>query len=268
MSADSPYRCAVAQSRMTADSAYGPVRLLVEPRHTQLSLGSQVWTFADDHLSIVWPGKRRAKRKSLLLRGAHLYVARAWPTDEYSVWIERKAGVVQRLFGLRPVPGLSEATFVQWQKLEQLAIRLQRALKDRSEGTRSFELGQGQHRVLGVSHSDRMVLFARPLFRERPRRLIELHRDATVVLARRRDDSVIAMQSGIEVIATGDRIQFCQPDGQIVASIYLPWIGAEARAELTRRFRKLVAPSEQGRSRVTRDSELSLNRQLRIISNP
>lgn len=266
MTADSPYRSALAQTRLTADSAHGPVRLLLEPRYTQLALNAQVWTFSDDHLTITWPGKRRAKRKSLLLRDAHLYVARAWPTDEYSVWVEYKEGVVQRLFGLRPVPGLSEETFVQGQKLEQLAIRLQRALQDHSEGTRSFELGQGHHRVLGVGHQDHMVLFARPLFRERPRRLIELHRDASVVLARRRNDRTIAMQLGIEVIASGDRIQFCQPDGQIMASIYLPWIGAEARAELTRRFRTLVAPVDHSRSH--RDSELSLNRQLQIISNP
>lgn len=268
MSEDSPYRSVVSQTRLDAESAFGRVSLLVAPKDTRLVIGAEVWSFADDHLSIISPGRRRTKKKSLLLRGAHLYVARAWPTNECSLWIERKPGLVERLVGLPPVPGISQETYAQWQKLEQLAKELQLALQEHAAGARSLELGQGQHRVLALAYSDRIVLFARPLFRERPRRLVELHRDNKIVLARRKNDRIISMEKGVEVIATGDRIQFCHPDGEIAASVYLPWIGAEARAELTRRFHNLVAPQESDRVRSARDSEFSLNRQLRIISNP
>jgi hypothetical protein len=92
-----------------------------------------------------------------------------------------------------------------------------------------------------LEHADRMVLYARPVFREKPRRVIELRKDASIVVPmRRKEDRIIAMQAGVKVIASGDRIYFCHPDGEHKARVFLPWIGPTERIELTRRFQGLV----------------------------
>jgi len=81
------------------------------------------------------------------------------------------------------------------------------------------------------------------VFRERPRRKIELHNDGSLVFPpsfRKKSDRVVPMERGVKVIASGDRVCFCHPDGEQVAHAFLPWIGAAERKELTRRFQQMV----------------------------
>ncbi len=241
----SPYRATVSQSEIDAQTGIGPVKLVLEPRSTSLTVGQQVWTIADDHLVITSQGKRRSKRRSFRLGKACLYVARAWPTNEVSLWLERKPGVVQRMLGLPPRPGMSEDVVSSWRDLERLASKLQDALLTYGAGARAFELGSGQHRVFAVRHPNKLTVYARKVFRERPRRIIEVREDGSLAFPGRQRDRVIPMERGVEVITSGDHISFCHADGEHVAGVFLPWIGDADRVELTRRFRALLATTQQ-----------------------
>ncbi len=238
-----PYRATVSRSEIEAQTGVGPVTLTLEPKSTRLSLSGQVWTVADDHLVVVTQGKRKPRRKSFRLGKAQLYVARAWPTNEVSLWLERKPGVVQRMLGLPPMPGMSEDIVASWRDLERLASKLQEALAAYGAGARAFELGSGQHRVFALRHPSKLTVYARKVFRERPRRIIELREDGSLAVPGRQRDKVIPMNRGVEVIATGDRISFCHGDGEHVAGVFLPWIGDADRVELTKRFKALLAPT-------------------------
>ena len=246
--ADSPYRASVSESKIEALSERGQVTLHVAPKHTRLEIGAEVWTVANDHISVVTMGKRRPKKRSVLLRGARLFVARAWPTNETGLWLERKPGVVQRLLGLPPRIGMTEEVMSAWLDLDKLTAALRTALGPYGGGARALEIGNGQHRAFLLEHDDHMVLYARPVFREKPRRVIELREDSSIVLpGRRRADRVVTMDKGVKVIASGDRIYFCQPDGEHKASVFLPWIGLSERQELMRRFQALAGePQEEG----------------------
>jgi len=237
----SPYRATVSQSELEAETGVGPVTLALGPKSTRLTVGPQVWTIADNHLVVATQGKRKAKKRSIRLGEASLYVARAWPTNEVSLWIERKPGVVQRMLGLPPMPGMNENAVKAWRDLERLATKLQDALIEYGAGARAFELGNGQHRVFALRYPNKLIVYARKVFREKPRRIIELREDGSLALPGRQRDRVIPMDKGMEVIASGDRISFCHPDGEHVAGVFLPWIGDADRVELTRRFQALIA---------------------------
>ncbi|MCP4445032.1 MAG: hypothetical protein GY811_06760 [Myxococcales bacterium] len=230
---------------MGAETSLGPVKLSLGPRSTRLSVGPQVWTIADDHLMVATPakGKRKAKRRSIRLGDSRLYVARAWPTNEVSLWLERKPGVVQRMLGLPPMTGMHEETIKAWRDLERLATRLQDALIDYGAGARAFEVGNGQHRVFALRYPAKLVVYARKVFREKPRRIVEVREDGALALPGWHKDRIIPMDRGMEVIASGDRINFCHPDGEHAAGIFLPWIGDADRVELTRRFQALIRDS-------------------------
>lgn len=106
----------------------GLVTLHVDPKSIQLTVGAQVWTFANDHLVIVTKGKRRTKKRSIRISDAKLYVAHAWPTHDVGLWIERKPGVMQRILGLPPLSGMSEDVMEAWRDLERLSVRMREVL--------------------------------------------------------------------------------------------------------------------------------------------
>tara|TARA_R110002096_G_scaffold171490_4_gene344472 strand:+ start:98014 stop:98649 length:636 start_codon:yes stop_codon:yes gene_type:complete len=210
----------------------------------RLTVGPQVWTVADNHLVVATQGKRKTKTRSIRLGEARLYVARAWPTNEVSLWLEQKDGVVQRLLGLPPMPGMNEGVIKAWRDLEQLATMLQEGLSDYGAGVQACELGTGGHRVFTLHYPSKLVVFARKVFRENLRRIVELREDGSLALAGRRRDRIIPMRAGMEVIARGDRVNFCKPDGEQVAGIFLPWIGDADRVELSRWFQALSATQQ------------------------
>jgi hypothetical protein len=88
-----------------------------------------------------------------------------------------------------------------------------------------------------------MIVFARPLFRERPRRVLEVGRDGSLVVPGRRGDRSARFESRAQVIVSGDRIRFTGGDGRDLVSLWLPWIALEDRHELVRRFGELVDPA-------------------------
>lgn len=234
---ESPYRTALSLQEFDADTEDGPIRLLVEPNHIRLELTDyETWIFSGEGMTITDHTRRRPKRKSVSLHGKRLYVGCAWPSNEISLWIERKPGVVQRLLGLPPCSSLDHAALDALHGFEKLAKRLRLALTKYSKGAVGSEFGTGKHRIFVTHDSDTMAVYVRPLFRERPRWVIELARDGSIKVPRRGGERVHSMSTGVEVIASGDRISFCHPSGEEVAHLYLPWVGHADRAELTRRF--------------------------------
>jgi len=236
----SPYRAVVSLREFEAETDLGPVTLSLSPQSTQLVLGEQVWTVADNLLVVVTQGKRRAKKRSIPLGATRVYAARAWPTNEVSLWMERKTGVVQRILGLPPKVGMSEEVMQTWRDLEKLALLLQEALVDYGAGGQAVEFGKGQNRVLVLRFPTKMMVYARPVFREKARCILTLQTDGSLATPGRRNDRVVSVNARDKVIASGDRINFCHADGENVAGVFLPWVDAADRAELARHFQDLL----------------------------
>ena len=154
-----PYRETFSQAQYQAPTEIGTVRLVIEPRFIKIELGNQEWSIGNDEISVLTVGKRRTKKRSMLLGGSHLYMAKAWPTGEISLWVERKPFGAQRLLGLRPVVGMDQIAIAGWAKLERLAAQLKRALSPYMAGASAFEMGRGGHRkgrVAGGGDADHL----------------------------------------------------------------------------------------------------------------
>jgi hypothetical protein len=229
---EGPYRDASARAVKRAAGRDGEVVLELEPEHAILSLGGRLrLVVAGRYLSLSRPGRR--SRRELALDRVRLYVTRSVPTRDLALWCEVRAGVVERLVGIRPRPLLDEGGLAAMRELDQLAGELAAALAGHGHGAESaIELGRGQHRVLVVEHAERLVVYARPIFRERPRRVFEVCRDGSLVVVGRGRDRRARFASHFAVTASGDRIRFADQAGHEVASLYLPWIAPEDRAEL------------------------------------
>ena len=206
----------------------------------------------------VWTRTGRGRRRTLSLGRARLWVTRTHPTRELSLWYEGDPGRVERLGAVRPVPLFDAGALAAWRALDRAATELARALSPWSgQVEEAIELGRGGHRVLVVQYADRLVVYARPLFRERPRRALEVCRDGTIVVAGRGEDRRTRFHTRFGVSVSGDRVLFCDRDEVKVASLLLPWIAPEDRQELARRCADLVdplppEPSGEGRTMVLR----------------
>ena len=228
-------------------------------------------------------GRRHRHRRELDSARSRLWVARSFPAGDLAIWCEVRPGVVERLGGIRALPLLDEEAMAARRELDRLAAAAAAALAEaggeagvgagpvREAGAGgaargdavgaggaargdavavgrpglAVEVGAGQHRVLVVDRGDRLVVYARPLFRERPRRVLEVCADGGLVLPRqgRRGDRRRRFgRSRFRVTVSGDRVLFAADDGRDVASVWLPWIGEDERVELARRFGALVDP--------------------------
>lgn len=236
-----PFRDTACADRVSAVTRDGQAVLEVAPEHVSLELGVVAKVaVTDTFLTVVRPGRRRPKRRSHRI-GGPVVVARAWPTRDVALWRELRPGVVERVIGLRPLELLDERGLAALRDLERLAGRLSAALADRAGGvTSATEYGRGQHRVLELRSEERLVLYARPVFRERPRRAIEVCADGSLVVPTRRGDKRARVRDRYGVILSGDRIRFCERDGRDLADVFLPWIAPEDREEITRRVQRLI----------------------------
>lgn len=256
----SPFRAAIAQEILEAPTRDGVVKLTRAPHHVQLELGARTVTVTRDFFSVTHKKRRRRRRRSFGLEDTPVYVAKAWPTNEVSLWVEQKRGIAWRAAGLRPIPSLEEGAIRQWHKLDRLGAALGEALRDHAAGAVSAgELGRGQHRVLTVRYADRLAVYARPVFREQPRKVVELCADGSVLFTKGRRHRTAQVENCFGVILSGDRIRFCSREGDDQGSVFLPWISAADRAELTRRFRALLPGEEE---HAAAKPEFPLNRPL------
>jgi len=218
----------------------GRARLEVAPQYTSLSIDDRLQcTITDEFVSLTLAGRRKPKRTSHRLDGAKLAVALAFPGHEVGLWMEQD-GIAHRLCGVEPPQLLTDGAFRAWREVDRLAERLCAVLAARGIGGRlATEYGKGQHRVLLADRGDRLDVFARPLFRERPRKVFEIAADGEVVAGRRRPQRT-RCSPRFDVAVTGDRLRLLGHDGADVARLYLPWIAPEDRLEIARRFDDLL----------------------------
>lgn len=236
-----PYREAQAADVLEAPSRDGVVRLEVAPRHTLLSIGQDHDVTVTEHFVTVTraSSQGRRKKRSLRLDSTRLLVARAIPTEDVGIWLELEPGVVTRLLGIRPIELLDDEALDAWRALDRLVKRLRGALSAHAHGVaRALELGRGADRVLIMDLDDRLIFHVRRLFRERPRRALEVHADGTVVFPRKArpepDERCIRCTSRFGVTATGDYVRFADDKGQDLGSFFLPWVAPEDRDEIAR----------------------------------
>jgi len=240
---DSPYREPPSVAPAVAPSRDGPVRVESGTHGVRVELGGR-FRLAVSGGRAVWTRIRRGRRRTLSLGRARLWVVRAHPTRELALWYEAEPGRVERLGAVRPVPLFDAGALAAWRALDRAAGELARALAPwAGQVEEATELGRGGHRVLLVRFADRLVVYARPLFRERPRRTLEVCRDGTIVVPGRDEDRRARFHTRFGVSVSGDRVVFSDRDEQRVASLLLPWIAPEDRQELARRFGELVDPA-------------------------
>ena len=116
--------------------------------------------------------------------------------------METKRDVMHRLCGIRPPALLNDEAMAAWHKMDDLARHLVRAVEGIGCPRLASEYGQGQHRVLLVDHGERFELFKRPLFRERPRKVLELAANGECKLAR--GSRSVRCSPRFDVTVTGD----------------------------------------------------------------
>ncbi len=222
---------------VSAPTREGMARLEIGPRHTLLAVGQRNLSVSDHFVTVNNNNRTRRRPRSLRLDKAHLFVARGEPVEEVGIWYEGRPGVVTRIFGMRPPQLLDGAALAAWQALDRLFSRLRAALAPhRGVALRATELGRGADRVLLVDTGDRYVVFVRRLFRELPRRALEVHDDGTVVIPHRSFEARVKCKSRFGVTVFGDQIQFADRDGVALATIWLPWVTPEDRVALAERF--------------------------------
>ena len=242
---DAPYRELAALPIYRAPSRAGTVALEVGPQHVRLELGERLRLMVAGSAA-TWVRHTRGgeRRRELSLRESRLWPARSFPTGDLAMWYERQPGQVERLGGVRSVAAFDSGALAAWSALDRVADELGHALALHSgSAVGAVELGSGHHRVLLVQLAERFIVYARPLFRERPRRALEVCSDGALVVPGRQGDRVARFPSRAHVAVSGDRICFTGGDGGLVVSLWLPWIAVEDRQEMVRRFADMVEPA-------------------------
>jgi hypothetical protein len=233
------FRTADGSEVLEAPTHEGTLRLEVAPRHVTLTLGAVQFAITDEFVSVAERKRRTVRRESLRLRG-RLLVARDVPHDDLGLWLEVEPLVMRRIFGAQPRDLLTEEALTALRALDRLVARLRQVLAHHAGGVRrAFEVGRGLDKVLVVDHGDHLVVFARRLFGEVSRRIVEVHADGTVVIPRR-SERRFTIRERWGIVLTGDLIRFIDPHGTDLGSIALHWIGAEDRGELVRRFGDMI----------------------------
>lgn len=248
-----------AGDRGEARTAAGLLRIDFAPRHVKLAVGARTLEIVDGFATVVEPHRVRSdrvRRQSLRIAG-RLVVARGVPRESLGVWIEVAPGTpdagVRRVFGVEPASLLEASGLAALAALDRLAARLRHALADHARDVRrAIELGPhasgGLDKVLvldvGDGAAERTAVFARKLFRDRARRVLEAGGDGAVYVrdprrargARPTEGRDIVVRSRHAVTVTGDNLRFTDAHGGDLAKLALPWISFEDRVELARRI--------------------------------
>lgn len=235
---------------LKAPTRQGLARLELGPASAILQVAEQYRvSISPRELSVTQLDKRKPKRKAYPLRESRLFVARGNPTEDVGLWYEPRDGMVHRVFGLQQVPLLDHDAMKAWKDVDRLAKRLANALAEhRGDVIRAAEFGRGADRVLMTDNGDRYTIYVRRLFRERPRRVLDVHDSGTLTFVTRQGEKQKACYSRYGVTVLGDRVRFAEPDGTDIGSIWLPWIAPEDRDELARLFGKRIDQSDTASS--------------------
>lgn len=228
-----PYRGLAERDIVTAPTRDGTAHLELGPDAALLSLEAR-WrvAIARDHLVLEKPLGRR--RRSVRVAGARVAAARPFPAGGLGLWYE-VAPSMRRLAGLRPAEMLDSEGLQAARALERLGGKLRAELAGREPTVEAAsEYGEGPHRVLLIDTGLSLELYARPLFREHPRPLLEVRPGGGVVTYRRGGRKRRARARAHDIVVGGDLIRFVDDRGEDRARVALPWIGMADREEIAR----------------------------------
>ena len=242
-----PYRNAFRRQSSTAPTRDGEAKLEASPGTITLEIPERSrLAIAGGFATLEQEKKRRFRKKTkkskFRLGPSGLLAARAHLTHDIGLWIEERPGVVRRIFGLRRVEGLDQDAIDAWAQLDRLAATLEKALRGPGAALRSgLELGRGGHRVLLIERPNGMRLYARPVFRERPRLVAEVDGEGKLSLPRQKkyEPSEVA-RSRFSVVHASERLVFSNAEEREIGAVFLPWISEGDRDELAARFGTFV----------------------------
>ncbi|MDQ3368986.1 MAG: hypothetical protein M3680_26480 [Myxococcota bacterium] len=230
---------------LEAPTAEGVLRIELGPRSIKLTVADRTVHIVDQVATLLQhKGKDRDKRVSMAI--TRLVTARDVPHEDLGIWIELPGGM-RRIFGVEPVSLLEPEGLAALAQLDRLAHQLRLTLAEHAgEIRRAVEIGRGLDKVLLADHGDRVVVYARRLFRDRARPVIEIFEGGRIVIADAAGGNPleIVVRSAYGVGVWGDYIRFNAADGQDLARVAIPWIGAEDRRELATRIGQLLEVGE------------------------
>ncbi|MBA3457502.1 MAG: hypothetical protein H0T42_30755 [Deltaproteobacteria bacterium] len=242
---------------LEAPTAQGTLRIEIAPRQTKLSIADRTLLISERFATVVEHHKKRTardKRTSIELTG-RLVVARDVPREDLGVWLEVEPGTpragMRRIFGVEPLSLMEPTGLDALAALDRLAHRLRAEVLALSRDIRrAVEIGssavRGLDKVLIADHGDRIVVYARRLFRDRARAAMSIHEDGRISVPDGKKLKEIRVHSRFGVTVWGDYIRFADPQGTDLARVSIPWIAPEDRKELARRIGQLVDHDEQG----------------------
>jgi len=241
---------------LEAPTAQGTLRIEVAPRQTKIALVDRTLLISERFATLVEHHKKhkdKDKRTSVELVG-RIVVARDVPREDLGIWLEVEPGTpregMRRIFGVEPLSLLDPKGLDALAALDRLAHRLRAELVDQARDIRkAIEIGSasagGLDKVLLADHGDRIVIYARRLFRDRARFAMSIHEDGRIVVPDGKKLTKIRVHSRFGVTVWGDYIRFADPQGTDLARVSIPWIAPEDRKELARRIGQLVDHDEQ-----------------------
>jgi len=241
---------------LEAPTAQGTLRVEVAPRQTKLAVADRTLLISGRFATLVEHHKKttaKDKKTSIELAG-RLVVARDVPREDLGVWLEVEPGTpregMRRIFGVEPLSLLDPKGLDALASLDRLAHRLRTELVEHARDIRrAVEIGSaaagGLDKVLLADHGDRIVVYARRLFRDRARFAMSIHEDGRISVPDGKKLKEIRVHSRFGVTVWGDYIRFADPQGTDLARVSIPWIAPEDRKELARRIGQLIDHDEQ-----------------------
>ncbi|HEX3761989.1 MAG TPA: hypothetical protein VHW23_24985 [Kofleriaceae bacterium] len=229
-----------AEGPLRAELAGGDLRLAVAGR--SLHVAARFVTLVEHHR------KHAAKdrRTSIALAG-QLVVARDAQRESLGVWVEIEPGTpragFRRIFGVEPLSLLEPGGLGALPALDRLTQRVRHGLAHLAPDVRrATEIGSpasgGLDKVLAVDHGERIVVYARGLFRDRARFAMTVHDDGRIAVrgtgGAAAPEVTVRSRHGVTVV--GDYIRFADPHGADLARVSIPWLSPEDRAELAHRI--------------------------------
>lgn len=222
-----------AEGTLRAEIAGGQLRLAVAGRSLHVAARFATHTAKDRRTSIALAGQ--------------LVVARDVLRESLGVWVELEPGTpragFRRIFGVEPASLLEPGGLGALAALDRLAQRARHALAHLAPDVRrATEIGSpasgGLDKVLAVDHGERVVVYARGLFRDRARFAMTVHDDGRIAVrgsgGAAAPEVTVRSRHGVTVV--GDYIRFADPHGADLARVSIPWLSPEDRAELAHRI--------------------------------
>ncbi len=237
-----------------APTAEGVVRAELSGGDVRLALAARSLHVTDQFATVIEHHKKRAakdRRSSIAIAG-RLLIARDALREGLGVWIEIEPGTpragFRRIFGVEPRSLLEPGGLGALAALDRLAQGVRQALAHLAPDVRrATEIGSpasgGLDKVLAVDHGERVVVYARGLFRDRARFAMAIHDDGRIAV-RGAPDREVTVRSRHGVTVVGDYIRFADPHGEDLARVAIPWLSPEDRTELAHRIGQRIDREE------------------------